>query len=301
MTTAPGLLLGGIEAGGTKFVLVTGSSPQKIVARHSIPTTSPAETLAHAADWFKGQGPLSALGIASFGPVDLNPASGTWGHITQTPKSGWSNCNLAGFFAQEFGVPIGFETDVNAAALAEAQGEPSETTLAYITIGTGIGGGLVVNGLPIHGAAHPEMGHIYPRRPENDRSFPGICPYHGDCLEGLASGPAILARWGKSLSDLPSDHDAHGIIAGYLAQRCHMIFATVSANRIILGGGVMQTPGLIDHVRTHAARLDSGYLPGGTQHLINPPVNGGHAGAVGALLLAEKARLAKGPRAAGRA
>jgi len=293
MTAAPSLLLGGIEAGGTKFVLVTGTSPQKMIARHSIPTTSPEETLAQAAQWFRQQGTISAFGIASFGPVNLDPTSASWGHITQTPKAGWSDCDLAGFFGRAFGVPIGFETDVNAAALAEAQEQPVGSTLAYVTIGTGIGGGLVINGHAVHGVAHPEMGHIYPRRPEADLGFPGICPYHGDCLEGIASGPAILARWGKNLSELPSDHEAHRVIADYLAQLCHMIFATVSADHVVLGGGVMQTPGLIDLVRTRAAELDVGYLPGGQRHRIICPINGTNAGAIGALLLAEKALLKK--------
>ncbi|NBU77977.1 MAG: ROK family protein [Sphingomonadaceae bacterium] len=280
---------GGIEAGGTKFVLVTGTPDQTIVARHSIPTTSPAETLARAADWFRQQETVEAIGIASFGPVDINPASPTWGHIQQTPKPDWSHCDLAGFFARQFGVPIGFDTDVNAAAMAEAQNQLADTCLAYVTIGTGIGGGVVVKGAPVHGAAHPEMGHIYPRRPQNDRNFAGICPYHGDCLEGLASGPAIFARWGKNLSDLPPDHEARGLIAEYLAQLCHMIFATLSAHRVVLGGGVMQTPGLLELVRAQAARLDADYLPGRAQHQICRPVHGDNAGAIGALLLAEKA------------
>lgn len=289
MTGAGARLLGGIEAGGTKFVLVTGHDPGQITARHSIPTGQPDETLAAAAQWFESQGAIAALGIASFGPVDLDPASAQWGHITQTPKPGWSHCDLAGYFATRWGVPIGFETDVNAAALAEAYGAPAGLTLAYVTIGTGIGGGLVIQGQPVHGAAHPEMGHIYPRRLESDRAFAGICPYHGDCLEGLASGPAIRARWGKSLSDLSPDHEAHGLIADYLAQLCHMIFATNAAHIIVLGGGVMKTPGLLARVQSRAASLDANYLPGRQHQQIRAPQLGDNAGAMGALLLAERA------------
>ena len=227
MSSAGKPLLGGIEAGGTKFVFAVGHTPIEIVARHEIPTRDPETTLAQASEWFEGQGSISAIGIASFGPVDLDRSSPRWGHITNTPKPGWENCDLAGYFAERFGVPIGFDTDVNGAALAEYQNGAGTgaSSLAYITVGTGIGGGLVLDGKAVHGAAHPEMGHIFPRRHVDDREFEGICPHHGDCLEGLASGPAIKARWGASLSELPADHIAHEIIADYLAQLAHSLIA----------------------------------------------------------------------------
>ena len=294
MTSTASPLFGGIEAGGTKFVLAVGTASGDILARHSLPTGTPDDTLPKVADWFDAQGALAALGIASFGPVELNPVSPHWGYITDTPKAGWSQCDLAGFFARRWSVPIGFDTDVNAAALAEAAfAGPEAGTLAYVTVGTGIGGGLVINGQPVHGAAHPEMGHLYPRRPANDLSFAGVCPYHGDCLEGLASGPAILARWGAPLSDLPLDHEAHGVIADYLAQLCHIIFATSAADHVVLGGGVMKTPGLLARVQARAKALDAHYLPGRDRHVIRLPGLNDDAGAVGALLLGQRA-LARG-------
>jgi fructokinase len=286
-------MLGGIEAGGTKFVLATASSPDRILARHTIATRDPATTLAEAAAWFAAQGPVEALGIGSFGPVELDRTSERWGFITNTPKPGWADHDIAGFFAGRLGVPVGFDTDVNAAALAEfAASGRAEGGLAYLTIGTGIGGGLVLDGRPVHGIAHPEMGHIYPRRTAQDRDFPGICPAHGDCLEGLASGPAILARWGASLSQLPADHPAHAIIADTIAQACHTLFAALAVGEVVIGGGVANTPDLIERVAARARELDAGYLPGGPSHAIIRPRLGGDAGITGALMLAESAAKA---------
>jgi len=192
-------MLAAIEAGGTKFVLAVGPAPDRITARHTIPTCDPVTTLAEAAAWLAAQGQVSALGIGSFGPVELDPASPQRGFVTNTPKPGWADTDLARHLARALGgVPVGFDTDVNAAALAEhrARGGPAGGSLAYLTIGTGIGGGLVLDGRPVHGIAHPELGHIYPRRHPEDAGFTGTCPHHGDCLEGLACGPAIIARWG---------------------------------------------------------------------------------------------------------
>lgn len=285
------MMLGGIEAGGTKFVLAVGPAPDTIAARHTIPTRDPDRTLAEAAEWFAARGTICALGIGSFGPVELDPRSDRWGFITNTPKPGWADCDVAGYFAGTLGVPVGFDTDVNAAALAEhrAAGGMGDG-LAYLTIGTGIGGGLVLDGKPVHGIAHPEIGHIYPRRHPEDTDFRGICPHHGDCLEGLASGPAILARWGKSLSDLPADHPAHAIVADYVAQACHTLFATVAVGEIVIGGGVANTPGLVERIAERTRMLDAGYLPGGQRHRVIRPRLGGNSGIVGALLLAEAAR-----------
>lgn len=283
-------MLGGIEAGGTKFVLAVGPSPDTITARHTIPTRDPATTLAEAAEWLAGQGAVSALGIGSFGPVDLDRRSPKWGSITNTPKPGWADCDIAGWLGQALGVPVGFDTDVNAAALAEhAAADGTRGGLAYLTIGTGIGGGLVIDGQPVHGIAHPEIGHIYPRRHPLDTDFAGICPAHGDCLEGLASGPAIIARWGRSLSDLPADHPGHAIIADYVAQACHTLFASVAVKDVVIGGGVAQTPGLVERIAERARELDNGYLPGGARHAIIRPRLGGDAGITGALMLAEAA------------
>lgn len=283
-----GVLLGAIEAGGTKFVLATGTANGSILTRHSIATTDPASTLAHVRDWFAGQASISALGIASFGPVELDRQSPQWGHITETPKPGWSNCNLAGYFAGELGVPIGFDTDVNGAALGEFHlGAGRDTSgIAYITVGTGVGGGLIVDGNLLHGAGHPEMGHLYPRRGANDRDFKGVCPFHGDCLEGLASGPAILARWGCTLSDLPEDHEAHDLVAGYLAQACHTVFACCAVERVVLGGGVMQTHGLIERIGRANAKAGGNYLPGRDKQKVVAPGLNADSGITGALLLA---------------
>jgi fructokinase len=283
-------MLGGIEAGGTKFVLAVGPSPDRITARHTIPTRDPATTLAEAGEWLAGQGGCAALGIGSFGPVDLDPRSPRFGFITNTPKPGWADCDIAGRLGQALGVPTGFDTDVNAAALAEhAAAGGGEGGLAYLTIGTGIGGGLVIGGKPVHGIAHPEMGHIYPRRHRDDSDFAGICPAHGDCLEGLACGPSIIARWGVSLSQLPADHPGHAIIADYIAQACHTLFASVAVEEIVIGGGVANTPGLVERVSDRARELDNGYLPGGTRHRIIRPRLGGDAGITGAMMLAKSA------------
>ena len=281
-------LLGAIEAGGTKFVLAVGHSPTEIIARREIPTRDPATTLDEAGAWFEEQGAISALGIGSFGPVELDRSSPNWGHITNTPKPGWANCDLAGFFAERLGVPIGFDTDVNAAALAEYEfgAGKNAASLAYITVGTGIGGGLVLDEKAVHGAAHPEMGHIFPRRHVDDRDFEGICPHHRDCLEGLACGPAIKARWGASLSELPADHVAHEIIAYYLAQLAVSLIAMTSVEVIVFGGGVMKTEGLLDRVNQQASKLNAAYFPGGSRHKIVASGLGHNAGLAGAMLLA---------------
>lgn len=283
-------MLGAIEAGGTKFVLAAGPSPDRITARHTIPTRDPATTLAEAAEWLAGQGGITALGIGSFGPVELDRTAPRWGFITTTPKPGWANCDVAGYFAGALGVPVGFDTDVNAAALAEhAASGSTGGSLAYLTVGTGIGGGLVLDGRPVHGIAHPEVGHIYPRRHPDDRDFPGTCPSHGDCLEGLASGPAIMARWGTSLSHLPADHPGHAIIADYIAQACHVLFASVAVEEVVVGGGVANTPGLVERVAQRARELDAGYLPGTARHRIIRPRLGSDAGITGAMMLAKAA------------
>ncbi|WP_435199132.1 ROK family protein [Qipengyuania sp. 902] len=281
-------MLGGIEAGGTKFVLAAGRSPADIAARHVIPTSDPTNTLREAADWFRAQGALASLGIASFGPVDLDPGSLTWGHITSTPKPGWRNCDIAGFFAQTLSCPIGFDTDVNAAALAEwrARGASRQASLAYVTVGTGIGGGVVAGGEIFGRPTHPEVGHIRVARHEADGEFAGSCPYHGDCLEGLVSGPAIVARWGRRLDEL-QDEGTREVVAHYLGQLCLAIFSFSAVERVVMGGGVMETPGLLERVRDSFAKLDNCYLPGGVERKIEGPALGERSGITGALVLAE--------------
>ncbi len=252
MAAAP--LYGCIEAGGTKFVLATAQTPGKTVANHRIDTTAPEATIAASIAWLKQQPPLAAIGIASFGPASLDRTAENWGYITATTKPGWSHTDFAARVQRELGVPVGFDTDVNGAALAEARwgAGRGQKCSVYITVGTGIGGGAIVDGKPLHGLSHPEMGHIRPQRHADDMGFAGVCPFHGDCFEGLASGPAIMARWGASLSDLAADHPAHAIIAWYLAQMAITLQSVMEPGRIIFGGGVLATPGLLDRVRAAA-------------------------------------------------
>jgi fructokinase len=292
-------LYGLIEAGGTKLVLglaeadATGAQ-RHILQRHRLPTTRPDETLGAAQAWFAELGvPLAAIGIASFGPLQLDRRAVNWGHITRTTKPYWSDTDLVGPFAQAFGCPVGIETDVNAAALAEArwgagQGPKRQDvgSLLYLTVGTGVGGGFVSRGQLLHGLSHPEMGHIrLPRHPD-DTGFAGSCPFHGDCLEGLASGPAVIARWGQSLSELPAGHPGAAIIGWYLAQAVVSFQAVMEPERIVLGGGVMGTPGLIDTVRAEAARIGRGYFVGDPAEVVSAPALGSDSGLLGALALA---------------
>ena len=249
-------VFGAIEAGGTKFVCGIGTGPTDLETIR-IPTTSPDETVAASAAFFRER-----CGIGSFGPVDLDPGSPSFGHITSSPKLAWQNYDLAGAVARALNVTVGFDTDVNAAALGEARWGAAQglTDFLYLTVGTGIGGGAIVNGRVLHGLMHPEMGHI--RVPHDLAADPysGCCPYHGDCLEGLASGPAIEARWGGPARDLPPDHAAWRLEAHYLALALAGWVCTLSPQRIVLGGGVMEQPHLFETIRRELARLLNGYI-----------------------------------------
>lgn len=286
-------LFGCVEAGGTKFVVGIVAAPDDIRDTARFETISPAETIGATIAWLRHardrHGALAAIGIASFGPLELDRDAPNWGHITATTKPGWSNADFAGLVARELGLPVSFDTDVNGAALAEAQwgAGRGQKVSVYVTVGTGIGGGAIVDGKPLQGLTHPEMGHIRPQRHPDDLGFPGICPFHGDCLEGLASGPAIKARWGASLSELPSAHPAHEIIAYYLAQLVVTLQSIMEPGRIILGGGVMGTTGLIERVRASASVLGQGYFRGDPGDIIVPPALGDRAGLLGALALAQ--------------
>ncbi len=279
-----------VEAGGTKFVLGVASDKDSIEATTRIETTTPAETIGAVLDWFAAQGSLSAIGIGSFGPLELDKAAPNWGHITDTPKPHWSGTDMCGPLQRAFGCPVAIDTDVNGAALAESlwgAGQGHRATV-YFTVGTGIGGGAVIDGHIVQGISHPEMGHIRPQRHPDDLGFSGSCPFHGDCLEGLASGPAIIARWGVSLSQLPMDHPAHDIIAFYIAQAAVTTQAFFAPGRIIFGGGVMGTVGLLDRVRLQATALGGGYFPGDAAQIITLPALGDQAGLLGALALAQR-------------
>lgn len=277
-----------IEAGGTKFVLGVADAHGNIGATHRVPTTTPDETLGAALSWFRAQGAgYAAMGIASFGPLQLDRTAADWGCVTRTPKPGWTGTNLVQPFADAFGCPVMIDTDVNGAALAEARWGAGKGlgSLLYLTVGTGVGGGFVSDGHVLHGLSHSEMGHIrMPRHPE-DQSFKGICPFHGDCLEGLASGPAIIARWGQSLSGLAADHPAHAIIAWYLAQAVVTFQAIMEPARIVLGGGVMGAPGLLQAVKFEAERIGNGYFVGKAGEVAVAPALGDKAGLMGALAL----------------
>lgn len=297
-------LWGGIEAGGTKFVCAVASGPETILAETRFPTTTPEETIGRAIAFFREQraayGKLDAVGIASFGPVDPNPASPAFGYITTTPKPGWAQCDFAGRVREALGVPVGFDTDVNGAALAEGRWGVARglDTFVYLTVGTGIGGGAVVNGRLVHGMLHPEMGHVrVPHDPLRD-PYPGCCPYHKDCLEGLASGPAIEARWGQRAESLPPDHPAWALEADYVAHGLVPQIYLLSPQRIILGGGVMEQPTLFPAIRERVLAILNGYIQSpllleGIDEYIVPPGLGNRAGVLGAIALAEPASTGK--------
>ncbi|MCP4421875.1 MAG: ROK family protein [Chloroflexi bacterium] len=295
-------LFGGIEAGGTKFVCAIGSGPNDIRAEVRFPTTQPDETIKQAIDFFQSQinefGALTAIGIASFGPVDPNPASATFGHITTTPKPGWANVDLGGIIQRTFNLPIGFDTDVNGAALAEGRWGAARGlgNFIYLTIGTGVGGGGLVNGRLLHGLIHPEMGHIpLPHDWEKD-PFPGKCPFHGDCFEGMAAGPAIEERWQTKGQHLPPDHPAWELEAHYIALALRSFICTLSPQRIILGGGVMDQPQLFPLVRQKTQDTLNGYVQSPTildhiESYIVPPKLGNQAGVLGAIALASASSI----------
>lgn len=262
----PERLIGAVEAGGTKFVCVLARNIDEVVAEIRIPTTTPDETLGAVIHFFNAaqqHGRIHAFGVGAFGPVDLRKHSPAWGCILDTPKQGWSGADLVTPLRQQFGCPVAIDTDVNAAALAEVRHGAGRDvqSLVYVTVGTGIGGGAVISGWTLQGLLHAEMGHIRVRRDPRDLDFSGICPFHGDCLEGLASGPAILARWGASLDQLANDHVAQEIIGNYLGQLAATITLMLSTERIVFGGGVMQCHALFPHIRRSASAMLNGYLP----------------------------------------
>lgn len=291
-------IFGAIEAGGTKFVCGLGDARSGSRRTVSIPTRSPDETFADVARFFadaQREMPIAAIGIGSFGPVDLDTSSPRYGQILATPKPHWQGTDMVARVRAILDVPVAIDTDVNVAAFAEAQAAtPSVADLAYVTIGTGIGVGLVAGGRMVHGLGHPEMGHILPRRHAAHDGFEGICPYHGDCLEGLASGPAVTAAWGITPSHLPEDHVFWDVESYYLAQLCSSLLLTLAPARIVLGGGVMKQERLFPMVREKVAALLGGYVdgvksPADLASRIVEPVCAEPPGLIGAYLLAEGA------------
>jgi fructokinase len=297
MSGAPPVLFGGVEAGGTKFVCVVGTTIDDVRAETRIPTTTPAETLGQVVRFFedaaRAHGPLAAIGIGSFGPIDLHSSSPTFGAITATPKPGWAGTDVVGTLRRACGVPVGFDTDVNAAALGEWRHGAARglDTFVYLTVGTGIGGGGLVGGRLLHGLVHPEMGHLRVPHDHVADPFPGVCPFHGDCLEGLASGPAMAARWRAPAETLDAGHAAWALEARYLALALHNIVCTLSPQRLVIGGGVMAQPALLPLVRHELSALLNGYIqtPDILQRMdeyVVAPALGTRAGVAGALVLA---------------
>jgi fructokinase len=290
-------LFGGLEAGGTKFVCAVGTGPDDIVAQERFPTTKPEETIGQAIAFFElYKENLTAVGIGSFGPVDLNKGSDRYGYITSTPKPHWGDVDLVGLVRRALNVPVGFDTDVNAAALGEQKWGAAQglDNFIYLTIGTGIGGGGMVEGRLLHGLVHPEMGHIsLPHDYEQD-PFIGRCPYHKDCLEGMASGPAIEARWGKPGHQLPEAHPAWDLEAHYLAHALKTFITVLSPQRIILGGGVMAQKQLLPMIRQKVLDFLNGYVQSPViteaidSYIVAPGLDG-RAGVLGSMVLGEVA------------
>lgn len=287
---------GAIEAGGTKFVCAVGSGPHDWQEEIRFPTTTPEETIGRAVDFFRAhhaRQPLAAVGIGSFGPVDPDPGSPTFGRITTTPKPGWPDTDIVAAIRAALDVPVGFDTDVNAAALGEGRWGAVQglDTFIYLTVGTGIGGGGMVGGRLLHGMLHPEMGHVRVPHDLAADPYPGCCPFHGDCLEGLAAGPALQGRWGARAEELPPDHTAWDLEARYLALGLVSYICTLSPQRIVMGGGVMEQPRLLPLVRCQVQEILNGYLRtpqilAEINRYIVAPGLGNRAGIAGALALA---------------
>jgi fructokinase len=295
-------LFGGIEAGGTKFVCMIAYDVDNVVAEERFPTTTPEETIERVGTFFSPyteNGTLHAVGIASFGPLDLNPDSPTYGYITTTPKSGWKWVDLYGEIQRRLNVPVALDTDVNAAAYGERYWNPENKLLdpfVYVTVGTGIGVGVIANGIPLHGLMHVEAGHFRIPHDWQRDPFPGNCPYHGDCLEGLASGLSMAQRWGGYPEELPATHGAWDLEIDYLASAIVNFIYAYSPQRIIVGGGVSKHPGLHQALRSKVQQLINGYieLPLLTNRIgeyILPPTLGNRSGGLGAIAMARQFEL----------
>jgi fructokinase len=287
-------LYGGVETGGTWCVCALASGPNEIAAHERFPTTGPAETIERIVGFFERHARPAAIGVGSFGPVDVDRGSPTWGHVTTTPKPGWQSVALAPTLAERLRLPVAFDTDVNAAALGEQRwgaGRGRES-VGYLTVGTGIGAGLIIDGRPRHGLVHPEVGHLRVAHDRERDPFPGICPIHGDCWEGLACGPAIAARTGTSPADLAVADPVWELEADYLAQGLLSIVSVVSPHIIVVSGGVLGAPGLLERVQGRLRELVDGYLATPlladriTEYLVAPEL-GDDAGVLGAVALAE--------------
>lgn len=294
-------LIAAVEAGGSKFNCAVGTGPDDLRLTTRIATTTPHETLREMMEFLDSAarqlGPFGAIGVGSFGPLDLNERSETYGYITTTPKEGWQFTELLGPLQACFHVPIGFDTDVNAAALGEylwGAGRSCDP-LVYLTVGTGVGGGVLLGGKPLHGALHPEIGHLQVPQVVSDAPEPqGVCPYHGNCLEGLVSGPAIAARWGAPAEEFPEDHACWGELSTILALGLANLTLTLSPQRIIIGGGVMRQAQIYPMLREELQRMLNTYIQTpevmeGIDNYIVPPGLGEYSGVLGALALGRRA------------
>ena len=284
------MLIGGIELGGTKIVCALGNENGEIIEKMIVPTQEPKETLDKCYDFFENKG-IEALGIGSFGPVDLNKSSDTYGYITTTPKTAWINTDVVGAF-KKLNVPIYFDTDVNAACVGEVVYGAGRNldAVVYGTIGTGVGFGIFIEGKLLHGLMHPETGHMLINRHKDDKDYEGTCPYHSNCLESLACGPSIEKRWGKSARDLYDDEKVWDMEAYYIAQAVVNCVMCYSPERIILGGGVMHVPNLIEKVRQETLIQLNGYinkkeiLENIDSYIVLPEL-GDNAGVIGSMAL----------------
>ena len=289
---------GGVEAGGTKFVCAVGSGPDDLQDEFRFETTSPKETINRTLEYFKKQNlkeKLLAIGIGSFGPIELNRESSKYGFVTSTPKLGWSNINIYGLIKEELKIPVGFNTDVNAAALGEYEWGAGRglNNFIYLTIGTGIGGGAMINGRLLHGLQHPEMGHIFIPQDLKADPYEGNCPFHKNCFEGLASGSAMKNRWGKSPEDLNKDHKAWDLEAQYISFALINYIFTLSPERIIIGGGIMEQKKLLPLILTTVKKMLNNYIhleeiTDNIEKYIVLPSLAQKSGILGALVLAKK-------------
>jgi fructokinase len=288
-------VFGGVETGGTKWKCAIGTGPDDLRAAETIPTTTPEETIDRVIAFFERGGPVDAIGIGSFGPLDRKPSSPTWGYVTTTPKPGWAHTAVGPELRSRLAVPVVFDTDVNAAALGEHRWGAAQglDTFCYVTVGTGIGGGGMVGGKLLHGLVHPEFGHMrIPHDGEKD-PFPGVCPYHGDCWEGLASGLAMEARWGVSPTELDGG-EPWRLEARYLALGLVGVVCVLSPERIVIGGGIMSRDGLLGQVQREIVSLLNGYVESadvreGISGYVTLPALGSRSGVLGAIALAQTA------------
>ncbi len=285
------MLVGAIEAGGTKFVCAIGNESNEIIERVSFPTTTPEETLAHVFEFFD-QYELASIGIGSFGPIDINEKSETYGYVLSTPKLAWKDFDFLGAMKERYDIPMGWTTDVNAAALGESEKGAAAglDNVMYITIGTGVGAGAIINGQLLEGIGHPEMGHLLVK-PHQDDHYDGFCPYHGNCLEGMAAGPSINGRLDMAGKDVDPDHQVWDFMANYIGQALVAYTVILRPERIILGGGVMHAPKMLDKVKEAFDALLGNYVdvPELDSYLVKPGL-GDNAGITGAILLANQVK-----------